>query len=193
MPSDRVAYRPVSGLAVAAAVVGAASALALASPFFWVLPLIGGVVALAALADVERVGAKKAGRLAALVGLALALGFGAQAIAATVTARWIAAARAESTAEVWLTAIRTGRPEDARSMCGPEAQQAVEDLGSCATNEPDSHRCTGVGEEPGSWVVLVTLGRCELRLVLAPLVATQQGRTVERWLVTKCDVTRSGT
>jgi len=191
--SDRVAYRPVSGLAVAAAVVGGASALALVSPFFWMLPLVGCAIAVAALADVEREGAKKAGRLAAVAGLALSLGFGAQALAATATARWIAAARAESAAEVWLTAIRQGRPEDARAMCGPEAQRAIESVGECAGNAPVSRRRAAPGAETGSWVVVVMVGECELRLGLVPTVATQQRQTVERWLVTTCDVTRSGT
>ncbi|MGB8854876.1 MAG: hypothetical protein WCC69_15080, partial [Pirellulales bacterium] len=112
-------YRPVSSLAVAALIVGCASALALVSPVFWVVPLVGAALALVAVRDVTRSGAAKAGGLAALAGLALALGFGSQAMTAAATARWLAAARAEAAAGFWLDALCDGRTDDARSMCGP--------------------------------------------------------------------------
>lgn len=70
-------YRPVSRLAVAALAAGAVSALALTSQFAWVLPLVAIGIAVAALADVNRAGGGKAGGLAAVAGLALAVGFGA--------------------------------------------------------------------------------------------------------------------
>ena len=61
---DVSGYRPVSVLAVAAAGLGVASTLALVGPVFWRLPLVGTAVSWAALRDVARPGAAKAGRLA---------------------------------------------------------------------------------------------------------------------------------
>ena len=84
-------YRPVSGLAVAALIVGCVSALALVSPVFWVVPLVGAALALVAVRDVTRSGVAKAGGLAAVAGLALSLGFGAQAVTAAIPSssrRW---------------------------------------------------------------------------------------------------------
>ena len=89
---DAVGYVPVSGLAVAALVLGGLSALVVVSPLFLVVPLVAIAVAAAAIRDVSRSGARKAGRLAAIAGLALAAGFSSQAIVAGITARAIAAA-----------------------------------------------------------------------------------------------------
>ena len=57
-------------------------------------------------------GAPKAGRWAALAGLALALGFGAQAVATTATSEWLARSRAETATRFWLDAIAAGRRDD---------------------------------------------------------------------------------
>jgi hypothetical protein len=112
-------YRPVSGLAVASLVAGVASALALVSPFFWVLPLFGLVIAVAGLVDTKREAAPKAGRFAAIAGLALSVGFGTQAVSYRAARGWIDRSRAEAVAEAWVAAVREGRLDDARSMCGP--------------------------------------------------------------------------
>lgn len=113
-------YRAVSGLAVAALVLGGLSSLALVSPLLWALPLLGVGLAVAALADVSREGAEKAGRAAALAGLALSVGFGAQAVTARFVARRIMADRARAVADAWLDAIRDGRLIDARGMVAPD-------------------------------------------------------------------------
>ena len=99
--ADPSGYRPVSRLAVAAVVLGGVSGLALISPVFGVLPLVAAAVAVAALADVGRPGAAKAGRLAALAGLALASGFGAQALTAAAVGRSIAARLSATTSPTW--------------------------------------------------------------------------------------------
>ena len=121
-------YRPVSSLAVAALVAGVVSAAALVSPFFWVIPLLAAGVACLGLADVSRAGAEKAGRIAALAGLALAVGFGAQAVSSTLAKRLITAARAQSAAILWAEALREGRVADARAMCLPDAVPKLDDL-----------------------------------------------------------------
>lgn len=109
-------YRPVSVPAVAAAAVGVASSLALLTPMLWVLPLVGIGLAITALADVARPGAEKAGRMLALCGLALSVGFGAQAVTSSIVARRIVGTRAMATVNAWVDAIREGRLADARSM-----------------------------------------------------------------------------
>ncbi|MEI6240839.1 MAG: hypothetical protein WCR51_10645 [Planctomycetia bacterium] len=191
LPVDRepTGYRPVSTLAVAALGLGVLSALVLVSPFFFVVPLVAVAVAVAALADVDRDGAPKAGRLAAIAGLALATGFGAQAITSGVVARSLAAGRATAAAEIFVRAVREGRRADAESMCGPEAREQVARLAACIGEGPSTR--ARAGDEPGTWVVeIAPAGRrgCTARLVLAPAVGVQQGRSFERWLVTSCTV-----
>lgn len=114
-------YRPVSRLAVAALAAGGLSALALVSPICWVIPLVAIGLAIAALADVNRPGANKAGGLAAVAGLALAVGFGSQAVADAVVTRWLVERRAVAAARHWIEAVRTGRLADAMSVCAAHA------------------------------------------------------------------------
>lgn len=187
---ERPDYRPVSTLAVATLGLGVLSTLALVSPFFLVLPLLALAVAAAALFDVDREGARKAGRLMALAGLALAAGFGGQAVVGTLAARSIAAARAKAAAEVFLAAVREGRLTDAEAMCGPEAQRGVERLAACMGPRPLLR--ASAGDQPGAWIVRIPPqrpGDCAVRLVLEPSFALQQQTRVERWLVTICEVT----
>jgi uncharacterized protein YqgC (DUF456 family) len=182
-------YLPVSRLAVGALVLGLFSALALVSPFFLVVPLVALAVSVAGCADCDRAGAPKAGRLAAIVGLALSIGFAAQALSTMIVARSITAGRAVAAAEIFLTAVRDGRSADAEAMCSPEAQAAVATLAACGAR--GVCRGGGAGDEPGTWVVRIVPtepGECGARLVLAPAVGVQRGGSVERWLVTACDV-----
>ena len=181
---DSLGYRPVSSLAVAALIIGCVSALALVSPVFWVVPLVGVALAVVAVRDVSRSGVAKAGGLAAVAGLALALGFGAQAVTAAATARWLAAARAEAAAGFWLEAVCDGRSDDARSMCGPDAAAHVDDAAVWCAAERARIRCIGSGETPGSWAVSASRGGSRLDLVVEPVVSTTGGRATERWLVT---------
>lgn len=186
---ERVEYRPVSRLAVAALAAGFVSALAVVSPIGWVLPLVALGLAVAALADVNRPGAPKAGGLAAVAGLALAVGFGVQAVTATVADRWLVERRAAAAARHWIDAVRTGRVADAMGVCVPrilaaaggqpvdpargrsvvadaDARQAfgglaaVQAVAGCGAASP---RLTAVapGEPPdGGWVVQVSLAPC---------------------------------
>ena len=192
-------YRPVSSLAIGALVLGVLSGLALVSPFFFVVPLVAVAVAVAALVDVARAGATKAGRLAALAGLALAAGFGAQAVTSGVVTGSIASGRARAAAEIFVQAVREGRQADAEAMCGPEARTKIVPLAACLG---DAVRLRArAGEEDGTWIVEITStaeSGCVARLVLAPALSVQQGGAIERWLVTSCDfegipVTPSGT
>ena len=196
-------YRPVSAMAVASVAAGGLSALAIVSPLLWVLPLVGMALAIVAIADVNREGAKKAGRLLALVGLALSVGFGSQAVSATVMGHWLASTRATAAARLWIEAIQQGRLKDAKSMCEPEAMQAVEAIAACGPRAACALRCEGAVEErAGSWLVRATVGPClvapdtptespaaslALAIVLESTVSAQQGRASERWTIIRCD------
>lgn len=187
--SEPPAYRPVSGLALAAVVLGAASALALVTPLFFVVPLVAVAVAVAALADVGRDGAAKAGRLAAVAGLALAAGFGAQALMSGLVSRSIAAGRATAAVEIFMQAVREGRQADAEAMCGPEAREKIAAAAACLG--PGQPLRARAGDEPGTFVVEIVPGgprACGARLVLTPVTSVQQGRSIERWLVTAYEI-----
>jgi len=226
---ETISYRPVSRLAVAAVVLGVLSSLALTTPLLWILPLAGAVLALVGLADVARPGAEKAGRAAALVGLALSVGFGTQAVTASVVSRWIMEHRSRAVVHAWLDALGESRLVDARSMIAPHllpqtesdehgrgnpghgepghSHQPGEQVGAidslpavrailrCGTAAVRDVRSTGRDEESGErWCVGVRLGPCgdggavDLRLELAPAVAKEPKRQVERWTITKIDL-----
>lgn len=187
-------YRPVSGLAVAALVAGLLSAVALVSPFFWVVPLLAVGLACLGLADVSRSGAEKAGRAAALVGLALAVGFGAQAVSAAVTSRWLVTSRARAAATLWLDALRAGRADDARGMCMADGVPALEQIAArinaCGDAKPQVEVISASDDVPDGWLVRMTLapcaaGRIDIDAVLAPSVVTRQEGPIERWMVVK--------
>lgn len=211
-------YRPVSRLAVAALVAGACSALAVVTPFAWVLPLVATGLAIAALADVARPGASKAGRLLALVGLALAVGFGVQAVTATVVDRWIVGRRARVAAGTWIDAIREGRPAAALGISSgavlpaaephrPAAEEphadriarfaalpAVQAVAACGPARPGLLAAAPVGSDDGAWAVRFSLADCgggqaAVRVVVVPRVVAANG-PVERWTVDAFDLER---
>ena len=190
-------YRPVSGLAVAALIAGLLSAVALVSPFFWVVPLLAIGLACLGLADVSRAGAEKAGRLAALAGLALAVGFGAQAVSSTLTKRLITTARARAAATVWIDALRDGRVADARGMCLPDAvlklDELAEQVAACGAGSRPVATVLGRGEEnPDTWRVKATVEPCaagsfEVIIELGNSIVARQEGPVERWTVVRCE------
>lgn len=181
-------YRPVSRLAVAALAAGVVSALALVSPLCWVLPLVAFGLALAALADVNRPGATKAGGLAAVAGLALACGFGSQAVSAVVASRWLVERRAVATARHWIDAVRDGRLADAMSVCAPgllpgdaplgladaapgpadapareaafAALAAVRAVAACGARSPQVTAVAPGDQAEGDWIVVAALAAC---------------------------------
>jgi hypothetical protein len=193
-------YRPVSGMAMAAVVAGVVSAAALVSPFFWVVPLVAVGLACLGLADVNRKGAEKAGRIAALAGLALAVGFGAQAVSATVAKQWIASARAQAAAAVWIGALGDGRVDDARAMAMsdavPKLDELAQQIAACGTEARLVATAIGRGEDnPETWVVRASMEPCatgsrEWIIELAASVVSRRQGPVERWMVVKCEPAR---
>jgi hypothetical protein len=186
------AYRPVSVLAMVALLAGICSAAALVAPVFWVLPLVAAGLSAAALVDVARPAGGKVGRMAALAGLALALGFGAQALTAAGVSRWLSCRRAEAVARYWLDAIHEGRLEEARSMANGDmaeaavaADQAVETAALvCATGAP-TVRCAGTGAWPDSWRVRADGDATAVAILLTRRAGGRDG--AERWMVAECE------
>jgi hypothetical protein len=213
-PIDATAdYRPVSPLAVAALVAGCCSALALVTRFAWALPLVGTALACAALADVARPEARKAGRLAALAALALSLGFGAQAVSALLVDRWIMAGRAKAAAQTWIDAVREGRTAEALGLCTPtvlpvsslpagveheeaEADRltrfaelpAVKTVAGCGATRPLLTQAAAAGTDDGTWTVQADLAACAspgttLRIAVVPRKVQGTSGTVEQWRI----------
>lgn len=213
-------YRPVSTMAVAALAVGCCSAVALVTRFAWVVPLIGVAVSLAALADLARPDVRKAGRLAALAGLALSIGFGCQAATGFLVDRWIMGARARAAAEAWIDAVREGRTAEAFGLCMPsilpatsfhpgsdrnegEAERlarfaalpAVQALAACGDTRPTLARSVPAATDDGGWTLSADLGPCgdagaTLSIVVAPKSVRGTPGTVERWSVVATAVER---
>jgi len=185
---ETISYRPVNRLAVAAAVLGVLSSLALTTPLLWILPLAGTLLAVVGLADVMRAGAEKAGRVAALVGLALSVGFGAQAVTTTVVSRRIMENRSRAVVHAWLDALGENRLADARSMVAghllPPADSIDHRHGKPGHGEPGhSHH---PGEEAGaidSLPVVQAILRCGSAAARDVRSTGRDEESGERWCV----------
>ncbi|NQW46900.1 MAG: hypothetical protein HQ464_03920 [Planctomycetes bacterium] len=211
-------YRPVSKLAVAAAVAGILSALALMTPLLWLLPLVGVALAVAGLADVARPGAEKAGRAAALLGLALSIGFGTQAVSGKLVTRWITQRRSLAVAGAFLDAIRDDRIADVKSMLsqallpGQEmsgmqppsaevveaaiaAMPAVVAIRSCGEAVVRDVRSITLDDEPGErWGARVRLSPCaggkpvDVRIEFDQSFVKERTGQVDRWTISKIEI-----
>jgi len=211
-------YRPVSKLAVAAAVAGILSALALMTPLLWLLPLVGVALAVAGLADVARPGAEKAGRAAALLGLALSIGFGTQAVSGKLVTRWIAQRRSLAVAGAFLDAIRDDRIADVKSMLSQSllpaqemsarqppsaevveaaiaAMPAVVAIRSCGEAVVRDVRSIPLDDEPGErWGARVRLSPCadgkpvDVRIEFDQSFVKERTGQVDRWTISKIEI-----
>ncbi|MFM8414407.1 MAG: hypothetical protein ACKOCX_06755 [Planctomycetota bacterium] len=215
---EMVSYRPVSGLAVAALLAGCSSALVLFTSLAAVVPLVAVVVSVAALAELRRAEGRKVGRLAALAGLALAIGFTAQAIAGGLVDRWIAGRRAEATARAWIDAVREERFAEALGMSSPAALPApshdpfskppsdaerlatfralptVAALAACGDSRPAVSVERDSAVETG-WVARAALDGCgrqgeSLTLRVEPRPSARGRELIDRWLVTGFELGR---
>jgi len=193
-------------MAIGALVLGCCSAVALLTPFAWFVPLIAVAAALVALADVSRPAAARVGRLPALAGLGLAVGFGAQAVTDAAVGRWIERSRAVTTAETWLESIRAGRLEEARSisassilpaLTGPDPESDSAEAARFANLpavQAAAHgaaviaSATPLGTADRAWLVRARVNdRAIVRLIAVPRAAAK-GRGIERWTVTAAEV-----
>ncbi len=205
--------RPVSGLAVAALLAGCGSALVLFTSLAAMVPLVAVVLAVVALVELARSEGRRVGRGAALVGLALALGFAAQAAGGFVVDRWIGGRRAAATAAAWADAVREARFADAIGLCSPGAlparghehsqlESAAADATTAFKSLPAVTAVAACGQaaRPGItvrrdvaeavvWVAEAELTACGrtggvVRLLVEPRATTRGRAAVEQWLVT---------
>ena len=210
--------RPVSGLAVAALLAGCGSALVLFTSLAAMLPVVAVVLAVVALVDLARSGRRRVGRGAALLGLALAVGFAAQAASGFLVDRWIGGHRAAVTAAAWIDAIRDGRLTDAVGMCSPmalpprghdpthqepapadinatfRALPAVAAVAACGADALPSITVRRDPADAAVWMARADLSACgrageTVRLVVEPRATVRGRETVERWLVTGFELT----
>jgi hypothetical protein len=186
---ETISYRPVSRLAVAAAVAGVLSSLALTTPLLWILPLVGVAMGIVGLADVAKVGAEKAGRAAALVGLALSVGFGAQAVTTSLVSRSIMESRTKAVVHAWLDALGENRLADARSMIAPYLlpRSEADELGrgGPAHGEPGHSHHPGdeIGKDESieALPAVQAIRRCGTASVRDVRYAGRDEETGERW------------
>jgi hypothetical protein len=215
--SDEMAgYRPVSGWAVASLIAGVGSAAVLFTPLAMVVPLVAVAMAVAALRDLRRGAGRTTGRPLALAGLALAVGFAAQAAAAAFTARVIAGQRAAAAATVWLDAVREDRLTDAAGLCNPlimpgrgrppapepspeEQRQAfaalpvVRAVAACGRTAPVVIETRPAQLGGSAWLVRADVAACGgsaavVRLVVEPRAVRRRDGSFERWLVQEMTV-----
>ncbi len=115
-PSELLEYRAVSGLAIAALLLGLLSAMAEASLVLWGVPLIAAITSIVALVRIDRSGGALAGRAAALCGLVLSVFFGAAAPAHYVSTERLLSDRAEQVGRQWFAALAHDEPQVAHQL-----------------------------------------------------------------------------
>jgi hypothetical protein len=176
-------------------------------------------MAVAALADLRRSEGRRAGRVAALAGLALAIGFTTQALAGAAVVRWIEANRAAATADAWIEAVRKEDFAAAIGLCSgsalpatdrgdpfePPASKAerltafrglpaVAAVAACGETRP----AVVVERDPAgesSWMARADLAGCgaggtSLVLRVEPRGAVRGRTPIDRWLVTSLELDR---
>lgn len=113
---DVVVYRAISPLAVASMFLGMASALALVHPGLWVVPAFSACLAAWSLRAISLRKTELIGRTVALIGLALAILFGAWAPVRLVSRQARLYTQARAKADEWLNLLREGRLYEAYEL-----------------------------------------------------------------------------
>ncbi|HET6881735.1 MAG TPA: hypothetical protein VFI31_16345 [Pirellulales bacterium] len=112
-------YRELCWLAIAGAILGAVSILALNHPAFWILPLVATYVNWRALRSIHEQPEALKGRATALVGLGLALIFAISAPVLSLGQRSANRRQAIDVARGWFEALRDNRPDVAHQWTMP--------------------------------------------------------------------------
>jgi hypothetical protein len=210
-------YRPVSVLAVVALIAGILSVMAVFAPALLVVPLIASALSVVALKDVSargdgddrpEGGDRKTGRWWALAGLALAVGFGVQSVATSLTQRTVAFRRAEASAAMFLEMVREDRLGEAVKTCLPQVippmgmgigakatpdvqerqaeaslagMEIIQDIRACGSAASTTLRCVGAEDRfPDSWAVVVVIDPCEGRSMPLEIRMLMQSKPVTR-------------
>jgi hypothetical protein len=117
--SDTIEYEPYSGWAFVAFVLGVLSAVALAGPILWLVPVFAVVVALIALRKIKASDRRFSGRYIALLGLLLAIFFGIAGPARLVSRRYFLEARAARFAGKFMELLQQNQPLAAFQLTMP--------------------------------------------------------------------------
>jgi hypothetical protein len=134
-------YRPVSGAAVAALLLGISSPLAFIGPLLWAAPVMGVSIALLALVQLDRAEQPRAGRKAAVLGLVLSIVFGVAAPVETITSRWWLSRESAATADQWFELLARGQPEMAYQLTlPPAARPLLNGKREAESDNPDERR-----------------------------------------------------
>ena len=127
-PTDEFGdYQAISTLAVAAVLVGAASATALVAVPLWIVPLVGILLSCLALTRIDRSTGTLVGRPLALTGLGLSICFGVAALADHFASRHLMAVKAEQVASQWFLALAEGDPQLAHQWTMAPGYRAAAD------------------------------------------------------------------
>ncbi|NMC21354.1 MAG: hypothetical protein GYA33_13160 [Thermogutta sp.] len=106
--AETAEYRPLSGLAVSALIVGAFSPLAFFSPFLWFIPALASILGVWAELSIRRQDPPRLGLTAARIGAALGLFLLSAAPARWFTHRALVDAEARRFGQTWLELVRSG-------------------------------------------------------------------------------------
>ena len=109
-------YRAVSGLAIAALILGILSVSALVYPLFWSVPVVGVLCALLALRVVRVRSDELSGRTIAIIGLMLSLVFLSWSVTHHLVRRYSLVEHAKPFAMDWLERVQQGHLEEAHEM-----------------------------------------------------------------------------
>ncbi len=115
--------RSVSGLAVAALVLGIVSAGAVAVPLMWVVAAAGVAVAGVALGSIAKDPGRKLGRSAAVAGMVLSLLFASWGVSNYLTRQRLIYRQAEEFAQRWLQMVLDGKLREAHQLTIPQSER----------------------------------------------------------------------
>jgi hypothetical protein len=117
------AYRTISGWAIAALVLGIFSGAAVLGPILWLIPVFGLAVSWISLRKIKNSEGQLSGGGVAVLGLLLALFFGAAGPARTITRRVWLESRAERFAQAFIDLLERDKPFAAHQLTRPAASR----------------------------------------------------------------------
>lgn len=149
-PDREISYRPVSGAAICALVLGLLSPLAIFWKLLWLLPLLGVLVSTIALRGIDRSDGALAGRGLAITGLLMSLVIGSMVLAGEVTRKQLVVAQGTPWGMKWCELLLEGRTEEALELKqGPNVRRPFTSLEKYyAENDSAKARLAEFREEP---------------------------------------------
>jgi hypothetical protein len=119
--SREIGYRTISGWAIAGLVLGMLSAAAVVGPILWLIPVFGIAISCIGLAKIKNSEGQLSGWGVAVLGLLLALFFGAAGPARSITRRIWLESRAQRFALAFVDQLEQNKPIAAHQLTRPAA------------------------------------------------------------------------